>query len=263
VAVREDSIKALAGLGQRGVQKNTFPWGARRLRGKVNPAGDPRLGGRRRGTLYKLSRGQLDTKKLAERKAAPMTFDSPLEQSKPARSEEERRVSFERAFLPHLDAAYNLARWLTGNNHDAEDLAQESYLRALKAFDGFHGANSRAWLLMIVRNTCYSWFHQNRSRELTIVFEEEIHRDESDAGNPETLLLEKIDKQLLQEALGKLPLEFREALILRELEGLSYKEIADVAGIPAGTVMSRLARARKHLQRCLTHRAKPEHQLQS
>ena len=192
-----------------------------------------------------------------------MTFDSHFDASKPAPSEEDRRASFERAFLPHLDAAYNLARWLIGNEHDAEDLAQEAYLRAFKAFDGFHGANSRAWLLMIVRHTCYSWFHQNRSRELTTVFDEEIHREESGAGNPETLLLESADKQLLREALEKLPLEFREALILRELEGLSYKEIAEVAGIPAGTVMSRLARARQHLQRCLTHRVKPEHQLRS
>ena len=192
-----------------------------------------------------------------------MTVDSHFDASKPAPSEEDRRASFERAFLPHLDAAYNLARWLTGNEHDAEDLAQEAYLRAFKAFDGFHGANSRAWLLMIVRHTCYRWFHQNRSRELTTVFDEEIHRPESDAGNPETLLLASADRQLLQEALEKLPLEFREALILREVEGLSYKEIADVASIPVGTVMSRLARGRQHLQRCLTHRVKPEHQLRS
>ena len=175
--------------------------------------------------------------------------------------EQNKLARFEQTVLPHLNAAYNLARWITRNDHDAEDLAQEACLRAFKAFDGFHAADGRAWLLVIVRNTCYTWLQQNRSRELTTVFDEEIHSVESDAGDPETLLLRSADKRLLQEALEQLPLEFREALILRELEGLSYKEIAEVAGIPVGTVMSRLARARKHLQQCLSDRMKPEPQL--
>lgn len=164
---------------------------------------------------------------------------------------ESSRLSFELAVLPHLDAAYNLARWLTGNHHDAEDLAQEAYLRAFKSFDGFRGGDGRAWLLAIVRNTCYSWLEQNRSKELTTVFDEEIHRIENDATNPESLLLRNAEVQMLRRVLEELPVDFREVLILRELEGMSYEEIAHLAEIPVGTVMSRLARARRKLLQAL------------
>ena len=156
--------------------------------------------------------------------------------------------SFERLLLPHLDAAYNLARWLTRNDDDAEDMVQEAYLRALKSFDGFLGGDGRTWLLTIVRNTCYTWLRQNRPNKLDTVFDEEIHSGESDGSSPEAALLQNQDRQLLKQALEELPLGFREVLIMRELEGLSYKEIVDVAGLPLGTVMSRLARARKRLQ---------------
>jgi RNA polymerase sigma factor (sigma-70 family) len=159
---------------------------------------------------------------------------------------------FEEAMLPHLAAAYNLARWLTRNGADAEDLVQDAYLRALKAFDGFRGDNGRAWLLRIVRNTCYTWLQENREHELTAAFDEETHVTEDSSSDPETLLLRSADKQFLNEALERLPLEFREVIVLRELEGLSYKEIAELAGIPVGTVMSRLARARERLQQLLT-----------
>jgi RNA polymerase sigma factor (sigma-70 family) len=159
---------------------------------------------------------------------------------------------FEEAMLPHLAAAYNLARWLTRNGPDAEDLVQDAYLRALKAFDGFRGDNGRAWLLRIVRNTCYTWLQENRVQELTTTFDEELYPVANDSTNPETLLLRSADKQFLKEALEKLPLEFREVIVLRELEGMSYKEIAELAGIPVGTVMSRLARARERLQQLLT-----------
>ena len=159
-----------------------------------------------------------------------------------------RLESFERALLPHLDAAYNLARWLTHNDADAEDQVQEAYLRAFKSFDGFLGGDGRAWMLTIVRNTCYTWLKQNQTNKLEAVFDEDIHSLESDYSSPETLLLESMDRQLLKHALEDLPLEFREVLIMRELEGLSYKEIAGVADLPIGTVMSRLARARKRLQ---------------
>jgi len=159
---------------------------------------------------------------------------------------------FEEAMLPHLAAAYNLARWLTRNGPDAEDLVQDAYLRALKAFDGFRGDNGRAWLLRIVRNTCYTWLQENRVQELATAFDEEVHATEDGSTNPETLLLRSADKQFLNEALERLPLEFREVIVLRELEGLSYKEIAELAGIPVGTVMSRLARARERLQELLT-----------
>jgi RNA polymerase sigma-70 factor (ECF subfamily) len=167
-------------------------------------------------------------------------------------SEQSRLRQFEEAVLPHMDAAYNLARWLTRNDHNAEDLAQEAYLRAFKFFGSFHGANARSWLLTIVRNTCYTWFRENRPQELTTSFDENIHSTEADPFDPEKLLLQSESAQLLKQALEDLPLEFREVLILRELEGLSYKEIAVIAGIPPGTVMSRLARARRRLKQGLT-----------
>ncbi|HEV2494918.1 MAG TPA: sigma-70 family RNA polymerase sigma factor [Terriglobia bacterium] len=173
-------------------------------------------------------------------------------QREPSAAEESGLASFERLLLPHLSAAYNLARWLTGTVQDAEDLVQEAYLRALKSFGGFRGGDGRAWLLTIVRNTCYTWLQQNRSNELTTPFNEEVHNPEEEASNPETLLLRNAGGELIKKALQELALEFREVLILRELEGLSYKEIAGVAGIPIGTVMSRLARARKQLSRCAT-----------
>ena len=160
-------------------------------------------------------------------------------------------ASFEHLLLPHQNAAYNLARWLTGTDQDAEDLVQEAYLRALKSFDGFRGGDGRAWLLTIVRNTCYTWLQQNRSNELTTPFDEEIHNAQDEAPSPETLLLRSVDSELVKNALQELALEFREVLIMRELEGLSYKEIAAVAGIPIGTVMSRLARGRTRLSKCV------------
>ena len=168
--------------------------------------------------------------------------------------EQDRLARFEKTVVPHLDAAYNLSRWLTRNDTDAQDVVQEAYLRAFKFFGSYHGGDSRSWLLTIVRNTCYTWLQQNRARELTTVFDEEIHSAE--AGNPETLLLEGANKQLLKQALEELPVSFREVVILRELEGLSYKEIADITDVPVGTVMSRLARARKRLQLCVVGRMK-------
>jgi RNA polymerase sigma-70 factor (ECF subfamily) len=158
--------------------------------------------------------------------------------------------------LPHLAAAYNLARWLTRNGADAEGLVQDAYLRALKGFEGFRGGDGRAWLLRIVRNTCYTWLQENRVQELATAFDEEVYATEDVSTNPETLLLRSADKQFLKEALEKLPLEFREVIVLRELEGMSYKGIAELSSIPVGTVMSRLARARERLQQLLTASAK-------
>ena len=160
--------------------------------------------------------------------------------------------NFEQVVLPHLDAAYNLARWLTRNTQDAEDVVQEAYLRAFRFFGGFHGGNARTWLLKIVRNTCYTWLHQNRAQRSATAFDEQLHTDVAESENPETLLLRKDDGQLLNQALDELPPEFREVLVLLELEGLSYKEIAEVVGIPIGTVMSRLARARHRLRESVT-----------
>jgi RNA polymerase sigma factor (sigma-70 family) len=163
----------------------------------------------------------------------------------------EERERFEQALLPHLDAAYNLARWLTHDDHDAEDLVQGAYLRALKFFGGFHGANSRAWLLTIVRNACYTWLEQERAHGPATAFDEEIHGVESDAMDPEKLLMREEDQKSVRRAVEALPVELREVVVLRELEGLSYKEIAAIVGIPLGTVMSRLARARERLHQRL------------
>src|SRR5258705_11388843 len=159
--------------------------------------------------------------------------------------------NFEEATLPHLRAAYNLARWLTRNAADADDVVQEAYLRAFKHFGSFHGDDGRPWLLAIVRNTCYTWMQHNRSPEFTIPLDDELHEIESKDLNPEALLLQSADTQIVRQALEELPVEFREVLVLRELEDLSYKQIAHVAEIPLGTVMSRLARARKRLQQSL------------
>ncbi len=156
-----------------------------------------------------------------------------------------KTVKFEETILPHLDAAYNLARWLTRDTADADDVVQEAFLRAFKFFDGFHGGNARAWILKIVRNTCYSWLQKNRGHEIAAEFDEEQHSVA--ALDTEAVLIENIDAQILKRLLDELPLEFREVIILRELEGMSYKEIAGVSDLPLGTVMSRLARARARL----------------
>ena len=160
-------------------------------------------------------------------------------------------LAFEDAVLPHLDAAYNLARWLTRNTQDAEDVVQEAYLRAFRFFSGFHGGNARTWLLTIVRNTCYSWLEKNRSHEAAAAFDEQVHTDVVESQDPETLFLRKADAQSLQQALEELPTTFREVLVLVEMEGLSYKQVAEMLGIPIGTVMSRLTRARHRLRESL------------
>ena len=169
-----------------------------------------------------------------------------------------KQARFERAVLPHLDAAYNLARWLTRDEHDAEDVVQEAYLRAYRFFDGFHGDDGRAWLLAVVRNTCYTWLKRNRPPTPNAPFDDAAHAAADDSFNPETLFLQSAARDMLHETLGGLPTEFREALVLRELEGLSYKEIAAVTGAPLGTVMSRLARGRGLLRDRLARRLHEE-----
>ena len=159
---------------------------------------------------------------------------------------------FEQAILPHLDAAYNLARWLTRNEDEAADAVQDACLRALRFIGGFRGGDGRAWLLAIVRNACYSRLKRETIREKETEFDDEIHSPETEAANPEALLERSRESETLRRALEELPEEFREIVVLRELEGLGYKEIADIADVPIGTVMSRLARARKRLQQALT-----------
>src|ERR1700730_15292278 len=147
-------------------------------------------------------------------------------------------ASFEALMLPHFDAAHNLARWLLRNNQDAEDVVQEAYLRAFKSFRGFHGSNARAWLLTIVRNASYTLWKKNRAVDLT-TFDEEIHAPDRESVSPATILALSEDADSVMEALDTLPAEFREILVLRHLEGLSYNEIAKIAQLPPGTVMSR------------------------
>jgi len=160
--------------------------------------------------------------------------------------------TFEELVVPHLDAAYNLARWLARNTQDAKDLVQEAYLSAFRFFGGFRGGNARSWLLEIVLNTCYICLNQNRAQHVSDPFDEQVHTDVAKSQNPETLLLRKADGRSPNQALEELPLVFRELLVLLELEGLSYKEIAEVLGVPIGTAMSRLARGRHRLREALS-----------
>jgi RNA polymerase sigma-70 factor (ECF subfamily) len=165
--------------------------------------------------------------------------------------DDEKLARFERVIVPHLDAAHNLARWLTGKDHDAEDVVQEAYLRAFQFFGSFHGTDGRAWLLAIVRNTSYTWLEKNRSKQPAASFDEAEHSAVVPAASPESVLARKEDEKMLRQALEALPTEFREVIVLRELEGLSYQQIAAIATIPLGTVMSRLARARQRLEESL------------
>lgn len=176
---------------------------------------------------------------------------------------ETTRQRFDEVALPHLDAAYNLARWLTRNDADASDVVQEALVRALTYFNGYRGENGKAWLLTIVRNTCFRWLERNRpavvvpfSRDI----ESDVERAVASAGSeappdPETLLLRGRDAALLDDLIGELPPLFREALVLRELEDMSYREMADVLDVPIGTVMSRLARARGLLRDAWSRRS--------
>jgi RNA polymerase sigma-70 factor, ECF subfamily len=166
--------------------------------------------------------------------------------------EREQLKAFEETVLPHLDTAYNLARWLAGNDADAQDVAQEACLRAFKFFGNFRGENARAWFLTIVRNTFYTWLRKNRPSDILLdLDDEEALAIEDVSTKAEDLNSRMGDAEAVRRAIASLPVEFREIVILREMEGFSYKEIADLAEVPIGTVMSRLARARKLLQRGL------------
>jgi len=156
---------------------------------------------------------------------------------------------FNRIMLPHLDAAYNLARWLTRNSDETEDIVQESFIKAFRHFNTFRGENSRSWLLAIVRNNCYDWLKaQKRHSEIRMA----IHAQELDAPtlqhNPEISFFNDVNRAIIDKALAELPVEFREAIVLRELEDCSYQEISAITGAPLGTVMSRLARGRSMLR---------------
>ena len=180
-----------------------------------------------------------------------------------------KRTRFEHLALPHLDAAYNLARWLTRNDHDAQDVVQEACLRAMRYFETFRGEHARPWLLQIVRHTAYSWLQRNRPAEVVSMQGHADNDGDVDgarwpeaaapaADEPPAVAVRNADRVLINRAIAALPIAFREVLVLRELEDLSYKDIARIADIPVGTVMSRLSRARALLQQALQPGARPE-----
>ena len=147
--------------------------------------------------------------------------------------------------MPHLNAAHNLARWLIRNPHDAEDAVQEAYLRAFRYFEGFQGGDGRAWLMAVVRNTCMTWLGK---QSVAVPFDEHAHGAASD---PQTDLKEDPRIGSLRECVEALPREYREVIVLREMQELSYREISQAAGVPIGTVMSRLSRSRVRLLECM------------
>ena len=167
---------------------------------------------------------------------------------------------FETLALPHLDAAYNLARWMTGNSDDAQDVVQEAVLRALRYFSSFRGDNARPWLLQIVRHTCFAWMRQNRPADLVALDDEDEHElpwRDAMADEPASALVRDEERAQVSVALARLPFPYREVLVLREMEDLSYREIAAIADVPIGTVMSRLSRGRRLLRAALAPDARP------
>ena len=158
---------------------------------------------------------------------------------------------FASVVMPHLDDAYALARWLAGNGTDAEDIVQEACLRALRGLDRYVGGNARAWLLTITRNTAFTWLARNRPKALVVTEDIEDLAPADGAPTPEEALIEKADAAAIELAIGALPPPFKETLVLRDINGLSYREIAEITGVPLGTVMSRLARARGLLMTAL------------
>ena len=167
---------------------------------------------------------------------------------------QEKLRRFEDQISPHLKSAYNLAKWLTRSHEDAEDIVQEAFLRAFSAFESFRGEDAKPWLLTIVRNTSMTWLKRNRNAGATIGFEEALEDPIERSPDPEEGLLISCDREQVRQALEQLPLEFRETVVLREMEGLSYREISATIGVPLGTVMSRLSRGRDWLRRILSTR---------
>lgn len=205
-----------------------------------------------RGLFQSVTPDRVNGNKIAS--PAVTTNEIPGEDADVLNSQDQ--VRFEQLVLPHFDAAFNLARWLLRSHTDAQDVTQEAMLRAYRFFHGFHGCDARAWLLQIVRNSCYSWIEKNRPMEPTTEFDEEVH---GTAGvTPEALAIAGSDRERLTRALEALPPRYREVIVLRELEGLSYKEIADIVSIPIGTVMSALSRARRQLLQLLTNPVQKE-----
>jgi len=176
---------------------------------------------------------------------------------------------FERQMLSHMDSAYNLARWITGHDQDAEDVVQEAYIRAFRGFEKYTDINSLSWLLTIVRNTSYNWMKSKHDYKHLIEFDESVHSSSNEPSfiiecnqglRQDQILNTSNNKNIIHNALREMPLIFREVIVLHEIEGLSYKEIADIVDIPVGTVMSRLSRGRRRLQKTLSNRSNRRHQ---
>jgi RNA polymerase sigma-70 factor (ECF subfamily) len=187
----------------------------------------------------------------AEAKAAMGEERRPENRRQPGLAVPQRTKSDAAMLVAHLDAAYNLARWLMRNEAEAEDVVQDSYLRAIRHFGAFRGGDGRAWLLTIVRNGCYDRLKLNGASSRSTDFDEAVHSGGQQSPNPETAMLLAERSELVRKSLEEMPPEYREVLVLRELEQLSYREIADITGIPMGTVMSRLNRGRQRLQQTL------------
>jgi RNA polymerase sigma-70 factor (ECF subfamily) len=182
------------------------------------------------------------------------TSSAPLRLTKVRTMDPARKLAlFEQTVVPHLNAAYNLCRWLTRNSEDANDLVQEAYLKAFRSFETFQGSDiheARAWLLTVVRNTCFTWL-KKKGGQPALEFNEEVHSADAQMPDAESILLNRAALSSLNHCIESLPPEFRETIVLREIEELSYKEISGIVRVPVGTVMSRLARARKRLQDCM------------
>src|ERR1700722_3249127 len=189
-----------------------------------------------------------------------MSAEGSLYDRQPSFMSREKLRRFEEQISPHLKSAYNLAKWLTRSHEDAEDVVQEAFLRAFSAFDSLRGEDAKPWLLTIVRNTSMTWLKRNRNAGAAIGLEETLEDPIERSPDPEERLLISCDRQQVRQALEQLPSEFREAVVLREMEGLSYKEISASIGVPIGTVMSRLSRGRDWLKRILSapQSVKPE-----
>jgi RNA polymerase sigma-70 factor (ECF subfamily) len=210
----------------------------------------------------------LESSAIQRRVSGPARNTMPAQENGKHVPDRDRSDEFQRLAMPHLRSAYQLARWLTRSDHDAEDVMQESYLRAFKYFDGFHGTDARTWLLSIVRNTYCTWRDRQPARPEPgpvaraqvdvdadgLFFEMADDREPA----PDAGLMREADQRTVDEAIGDLPLEFREVVVLREIEELSYKQIAAVLDVPIGTVMSRLARGREHLRRHFSVRVDEE-----
>jgi RNA polymerase sigma-70 factor (ECF subfamily) len=161
------------------------------------------------------------------------------------------RPTFETTVLPHLDAAYMLARYLLRDDEEARDVVQDACLRAVRHFASFRGGDARAWLLAIVRNTCHDHLRHQHAASMTTPFQDELHSPEADDESVGSLLVQRVSPAAVRTAVDELAVEFREVVILREVHGYSYKEIGAIIGVPVGTVMSRLARARQRLREAL------------